>query len=625
MSNPNIVEKIVNVFHYFNNFKTWTISRKDIVLRAFVCWLVASFLLVIDQGENYDMRFKARGSQPVSDQIVLIKISANDIKKMYDLQSNSLINFNDLLDINDSFFWDQNLWHDFISKILSGQPKKVAVALLFSDSLNTSLLSSQEIITFKDPRIIWGTNSGEFERMMIPFAANLERQNVGHFSVLSDDDGISRRLQSNQNKLLNIAQKLTNQKREKESHPLVINFRGTQVFKTLDFKNVLSEKFDASVLKNKLVIIGSDRNPNSQILTPIGPLSRVEYWAHVTDNYLQSRFISPKRIGLNLLLLAIVTVVGVVLISVYPQSVVFLLFIAISSLWGAFSIWIFDTHGIWVPLGAVILLLVLIWVIFIGYFVSKAEETNHALLREQKYLSDLEQLKNNFVSLISHDLKTPISKIQSVVERNLIEKKSLSESELQDIRTYTDELNRYIQSILKVLRVESKDFKINRESVDINEIIFTVAERIRPLALVKNIKIELQLEPIFLVELDATLISEVILNLVENAIKYTPNNGTIHIRSWETDQDLNLEIRDSGEGIAAEDQPNIWKKFVRGQNQDLKSKGTGLGLYLVKYFVELHQGSISFKSELGKGTTFFVRLPIETEISTIEQERGAFS
>ena len=624
MSNSNIVEKIVNVFHYFNNFKTWTISRKDIVLRAFVCWLVASFLLVIDQGENYDMRFKARGSQPVSDQIVLIKISANDIKKMYDLQSNSLVNFNDLLDINDSFFWDQNLWHDFISKVLKGEPRKVAVALLFSDSLNTSLLSSQEIVTFKDPRIIWGTNSGEFERMMIPFAANLERQNVGHFSVLSDDDGISRRLQSNQNKVLNVAQKLTNQKREKDTHPLVINFRGAQVFKTLDFKHVLSESFDASLLKNKLIIIGSDRNPTSQILTPIGPLSRVEYWAHVTDNYLQSRFINPKRIALNLLLLAMVTVVGVVLISVYPQSVVFLLFIAISSLWGAFSIWMFDTHGIWVPLGAVILLLVLIWVIFIGYFVSKAEETNHALLREQKYLSDLEQLKNNFVSLISHDLKTPISKIQSVVERNLIERKSLTESELHDIRAYTDELNRYIQSILKVLRVESRDFKINRESVDINEIIFTVAERIRPLALVKKIKIELQLEPIFLVELDATLISEVILNLAENAIKYTPNNGTIQVRSWETDQDLNIEIRDSGEGISAEDQPNIWKKFVRGQNQDLKSKGTGLGLYLVKYFVELHQGSISFQSEIGKGTTFFVRLPIETDISTIEQERGAF-
>lgn len=620
----NIIEKIGNVFHYFNNLKTWTSRRKDIILRAFVCWLIASFLLVIDQAENYDMRFKARGPQPVSDQIVLLKINANDIKKMYDLQSNSLVNFNDLLDINDSFFWDQALWHEFISKVLTGEPKKIAITLLFSDNLNTSQLTSQELMAFKDPRIIWGTNSGEFERMMIPFAANPDRQNVGHFSVLADDDGISRRLQSNQNRLLNIAQKLTNQKREKESHPLVINYRGPQVFKTYDLKQVLSPKFDVSLLQNKFVIIGSDRNPNNQILTSIGPVSRAEYWAHVTDNYLQKRFISPKRITLNLLLLAVVTAVGVFLISVYPQSVVFLLFIAISLLWGAFSIWIFDTHGIWVPLAAIILLLVLIWVIFIGYFVSRAEETNQALVREQKYLADLEQLKNNFVSLISHDLKTPISKIQSVIERNLIEKKSLTDDELYDIRNYTDELNRYIQSILKVLRVESRDFKIHRESVDLNEIIFAVTGRLRPLANHKNITIELQLEPMFLVELDATLISEVILNLIENAIKYTPAGGTIWVRSWETDQDLNFEIRDSGEGIASEDQPNIWKKFVRGQNQDLKSKGTGLGLYLVKYFVELHQGSISFKSEIGKGTTFFVRLPIESETGEVDHERGEF-
>ena len=161
------------------------------------------------------------------------------------------------------------------------------------------------------------------------------------------------------------------------------------------------------------------------------------------------------------------------------------------------------------------------------------------------------------------------------------------------------------------MRVESRDFKINKQSADINEIIFQVSERLKPLAVAKNIKLELFLEPMFLIEFDVTLITEVLLNLIENAIKYTSNGGLVTVKSFETEHELIIEIKDTGEGIALEDQPNIWKKFVRGQNQDLKSKGTGLGLYLVKYFIELHSGQISFKSELGKGTTFYMSLPID--------------
>ena len=115
----------------------------------------------------------------------------------------------------------------------------------------------------------------------------------------------------------------------------------------------------------------------------------------------------------------------------------------------------------------------------------------------------------------------------------------------------------------------------------------------------------------FLIEIDVTLMTEVFLNIIENAIKYTPKLGKVFIRSFETDTEVCIEVEDSGEGIALEDQEVIWKKFVRGKAQDYKTKGTGLGLYLVKYFIELHGGHISMKSEIKKGTTFLVRLPIE--------------
>ena len=120
------------------------------------------------------------------------------------------------------------------------------------------------------------------------------------------------------------------------------------------------------------------------------------------------------------------------------------------------------------------------------YFVTQVETANSKLIQEQKYLAELEQLKNNFVSLISHDLKTPISKIQAIIDRQLIEKTQLGTEDLLNLKNYSDELNRYIQSILKVLRVESRDFKINMQSADINEIIFHVSERLKPLALAKK-------------------------------------------------------------------------------------------------------------------------------------------
>ena len=222
-------------------------------------------------------------------------------------------------------------------------------------------------------------------------------------------------------------------------------------------------------------------------------------------------------------------------------------------------------------------------------------------------------MKNNFVSLISHDLKTPIAKIQAVLDRVLTQGPHPDElqTDLFSLRDYSEELNRYIQSILKVLRVESREFKILKETADINGIIENVIERLRPLAHSKKIRIETELEPMFLIELDVTLMTEVFMNIIENAIKYTPDDGYVKIKSFETETDVLVQVSDSGEGIRPEDQEQVWKKFVRGKTQDHKTKGTGLGLYLVKYFIELHGGQIYFKSEPSKGTTFFVQLPLE--------------
>jgi signal transduction histidine kinase len=284
---------------------------------------------------------------------------------------------------------------------------------------------------------------------------------------------------------------------------------------------------------------------------------------------------------------------AVFIITTYPQSVALFFILWIATLLAAISAWVFDSFYFWSPAFAPFVLLATTWTIFIGYQATKIERRNFALQQEQQYLAELEQLKNNFVSLISHDLKTPIAKIQAVVDRLMTHEHHDSElqTDLRSLRTYGDELNRYIQSILKVLRVESREFKIHKEVADINEVIEEALLSLRPLAREKEI---------------------------ENAIKYTPPQGHIEVISHESEDSVHVIVKDTGDGIKPEDLDKVWGKFTRGSDQDMKTKGHGLGLYLVKYFIELHGGKAAMESKVGQGTTVSFTLPLESESETEE-------
>lgn len=578
-----------------------------------LCWLFSIVLLKFDEVDLYDSRFKIRRAQPVNREIVLVTIKPSDFVKVFDLKTNSIVNMNESQDVTDSFFWDQKIWFQLLSQILNQKPQSVGVTLFFGENIGVTRLNSQEIIVFKDPKITWATNTSLLENMSLPFATLPDRSNIAHVEVLRDEDGIVRRLQDNRGFLQDIAHAVSDHGRIRKNSLSVINYRGLNRFKTIGLQKVLRGDLPKDFFKDKLVFIGTERTINSQILTPLGTMSKHEFWAQVTDNVLEKRFIKKGYTWINSLLLLVLTIIAVLVITHFPQAVSLFLFFWIGTIWAAFSIWVFDTFSLWIPLVSPLALLILIWVLYIGYHALRIEKAHAELQQEQRYLSDLEQLKNNFISLISHDLKTPIAKIQAVVDR-LDAEKNIPEHMHEDfgnLKVYSEELNRYIQSILKVLRVESRDFQILKEVADLNEVIENVVKRLKPVAKTKNVSIDLTLEPMFLIEFDVTLMTEVFLNLVENAIKYTSPNGQVFIRTKETDTEILIEIQDTGEGIAAEDQLHIWKKFVRGKNQDQKTKGTGLGLYLVKYFIELHGGNITLKSDVGIGTTFYVRLPID--------------
>lgn len=572
-------------------------------------------ILKFDEVDSYDLRFKLRGSQKMNDSIVLVTIKPSDFIKIDDRKTNSLININESNEITDSFFWDQTIWKNLLNQILLQNPRSIGVTLFFGDNIGPTRLNTEELLVFKDERIFWATNSRELEKLSLPFATRPERKNIAHIDLLRDDDGVVRRLLMNPNYLPNIAERAVSKNTSRLRDLPVINYRGQQKFQNVELEDVLNNQIPTDYFKNKIVFIGLEKTLNSQILTPQGLISRHKFWANVADNYIENRFIKKLPTLISALSLFILMIISVFIITHYTQIISMFLFLALATLWTTLSIWSFDTFYIWIPIASPLALLALIWVVYIGYQALRIEQAHNKLQQEQRYIFELEQLKNNFVSLISHDLKTPIAKIQAVIDRLILQNNLPDDiqTDFTNLKTYSEELNRYIQSILKVLRVESKDFKINKETADINGVIENVIDRTAPLAKSKSIQIELKLEPMFLIEFDVTLMTEVILNLVENAIKYTPNNGKILIHTAETDSDVLVSISDTGEGISPDDQTHIWKKFVRGKNQDLKTKGSGLGLYLVKYFIELHGGKITLKSELGKGTTFDISLPIESE------------
>ncbi len=302
---------------------------------------------------------------------------------------------------------------------------------------------------------------------------------------------------------------------------------------------------------------------------------------------------------------------SILIIFAYPISVSFLFFLWLSALTFLISICFFDIKNIWIPFWTPFIQLVFTFILFVSFKLSLKENATWRLNHEMVQKNEFDDLKNNFIGLISHDLKTPISKIQGIIDRLLLQNTSKEfESDLNKLRDENTELLKYIKTILKVLQIESQKIKLNLAATDINILINEVITQLQPIADGKKIQIELDLEPMFLVNIDSLLIREVILNLVDNAIKYSEENSTIKVSSSDLENEILVLVEDKGIGITQSDHNRVFDKFYRGQNTHALSKGTGLGLYLVKYFINLHNGKTILQSQEGKGTSIGFSIPI---------------
>lgn len=596
------------------------LRHRGIWVRALLCWLIGFSFRVVQETTDFDLRFAIRGNQPHLDSIVLVYLEQDDFEQGLGYGRNILRSLKEFSLLSDNFYWQSRRWRELLRFILNQDPENIGVTFHFSTQLNAND-SSPLIRTLTDDRVLWANEvDPEGEVIISPFrtpygykAATLEFR--------PDEDGLVRRaefpLSSSPSMAIRLAEVVTGSSLANLDRLLgtsqLLNFRGPAgLFPSVSARDIFQKKLPKDFFKDKIVIIGSREATGHTYQTPVGPMTRAELLATAVDNLANDRWIKKLNLLLSALYILAIVAVSTALMVFYPQGVAFVFLFWLGITLTALSLWIFDSFYFWIPISSALVSIVSTYMIFLGYKLSLKENQAWKLEQEKRLSSEVEQLKSNFVSLISHDLKTPIAKIQGICDR-LLNTPDLMEDVkggLQSLRKESSELHRYIQTILKISRLESSDVKINREATDLNELVESVFEQLSSLAKDKRQELELKLEPLFLVEIDGVLIQEVILNLVENAIKYTPAGGTITLSTTEVEDSVIFTVEDNGPGIPPEDQEKIFEKFFRGKAHQNATKGTGLGLFLVKYFVELHHGKVLFESGPGQGVRAGFSIPL---------------
>jgi two-component system phosphate regulon sensor histidine kinase PhoR len=231
---------------------------------------------------------------------------------------------------------------------------------------------------------------------------------------------------------------------------------------------------------------------------------------------------------------------------------------------------------------------------------------------DQTALIRLDRARKEFLSNVSHELRTPLSSIKLMLETVL----ASPDDEARDlflpqVLIEVDRLAALVQQLLEQARAESGQLKLALREIDLEEVAHPIVTSFEPQAANKGVSLELlPLRPVA-VEADPDRLSQVFVNLIDNAIRHTPQGGRVRIELDARDSDAVVRVRDNGEGIPYRDVPHIFERFyVVDRSRRRESGGAGLGLAIVKGIVDAHGGAISAESMLGRGTTFTVRLPI---------------
>lgn len=237
-----------------------------------------------------------------------------------------------------------------------------------------------------------------------------------------------------------------------------------------------------------------------------------------------------------------------------------------------------------------------------------------AVMHDVTTLYDLARFKDEMLRVASHDLRSPLALISGYADMTQMDTPD-PESPVHEyvdiIKKSVERMGTLVEDVLRIERIRSTPLELH-EQTDVTALVKVVLVNTRPSAKAKNLNFEAQLEldgaPRIVA--DAVLIRQAMENLINNAIKYTPQNGTITISAYHTEDKFYFSVQDTGIGIAPEHQPYVFESFYRVDAIKNKEKGSGLGLSLVKNVIARHGGQVWLQSERGKGSTFGFWLPL---------------
>jgi PAS domain S-box-containing protein len=237
------------------------------------------------------------------------------------------------------------------------------------------------------------------------------------------------------------------------------------------------------------------------------------------------------------------------------------------------------------------------------------EEINVALAKEK----ELNDLKSRFVSMASHEFRTPLGTILSSV--SLISKYNTTDTEdkkqkhIARVKTSVSHLTDLLNDFLSIGKLEEGMVHSNLDLFNIVDLCNEIVQEMKALSKEDQTIEYKNYGDNNEVCLDSKLVRHILMNLLSNSIKFSPEGKRIELQTFVTDSEIKITVKDSGIGIAKEDQHHLFERFFRGQNVT-SIQGTGLGLNIVAQYVELMNGTIEFESELNEGTTFIIKFPI---------------
>ena len=234
-------------------------------------------------------------------------------------------------------------------------------------------------------------------------------------------------------------------------------------------------------------------------------------------------------------------------------------------------------------------------------------------LREVTADRELDRMRDAFVATVSHELRTPLTSISGFLEMMEDEEHGVGEtgrSYLQVIRRSTDRLHGLVEDLLLIAQIEANRVELAHDLIDLAALVSRCIEASRPAAVEKHVSLELVADSPPFVQGDTRRLSQVVDNLVSNAVKFTPEGGSVAVTVERNGDGVRLVVADTGVGIPAEEQGQVFSRFFRASTATRHAiPGTGLGLAISRALVEQHGGTISLESEEGAGTRVTVTLP----------------